>query len=203
MDNRLDKVYNWLLAADPWVKYKETLKQRHKRTGAWLVTDSEYLFTWRTRTESFLWLHGIPGCGKTVLSTVVIEAIVDFCESDPTRGAAFFFFDFIEEETQGVAKLLRSLIKQYSHQPSIASQELQRLYTSTQATGRQHTLDELLTTLRWMLTHFNDSYIVIDALDECSNPEEREKLLDVLAETESWDSSKLHLLVTSRTKADI
>lgn len=43
----------------------------------------------------------------------------------------------------------------------------------------------------------------MDALDECSNREERDKLFEALAEIEGWDQIRLHLLVTSRPETDI
>ena len=203
VDNLLDRVNNWLAAPDPWAKYKETLKRRHPGTGAWLVKDSERFFDWRSQSGSFLWLHGIPGCGKTVLSCTVVESIIDYCKLAPLRGLAFYFFDFREDETQGVGSLLRALLKQFSRELPIASQELHSLYQSAQAGSRQPTIDELLVTLHRTLQHFDDSFIVMDALDECSNREERDILFDALAEIEGWDQVRLHLLVTSRPETDI
>ena len=203
VETLLDRVNNWLIAPDPWAKYKETLKRRHPGTGVWLVKESERFFDWRSQSGSFLWLHGIPGCGKTVLSCTVVESIIEYCKLAPLRGLAMYFFDFREDETQGVGSLLRALLKQFSRQLPIASQELQSLYQSAQAGARQLTIDELLVTLHRMLQHFDDSFIVMDALDECSDREERDKLFDALAEVESWDQIRLHVLVTSRPETDI
>ena len=124
VETLLDRVNNWLIAPDPWAKYKETLKRRNSGTGAWLVKDSERFFDWRSQSGSFLWLHGIPGCGKTVLSCTIVESIIDYCKLAPLQGLAFYFFDFREDETQGVGSLLRALLKQLSRQLPIASQEL-------------------------------------------------------------------------------
>ena len=166
VETLLDRVNSWLIAPDPWAKYQETLKRRHPGTGAWLVKDSERFFDWRSRSGSFLGLHGIPGCSKTVLSCTVVESIIDYCKLAPLRGVAFYFFDFREDETQGVRSLLRALLKQSSRQLPVASKDLQSLYQSAQEGGRQTTIDELLATLHEMLQHFDDSFIVMDALDE-------------------------------------
>ena len=47
---------------------------------------------------------------------------------------------------------------------------------------------------------FSHVYLLIDALDECTD---REDLLQVITELDSWKLDKLHILVTSRRENDI
>jgi hypothetical protein len=51
-----------------------------------------------------------------------------------------------------------------------------------------------------MLGEFEETFIILDALDECK---EREKLLLLLEKLNSWGTEKLHVLVTSRRERDI
>jgi hypothetical protein len=60
--------------------------------------------------------------------------------------------------------------------------------------------DTLLMTLHQMVREFGETYIILDALDECKN---REELLEGLGEIVSWELKKLHILVTSRREKDI
>jgi len=46
-------------------------------------------------------------------------------------------------------------------------------------------------------------YIVIDALDECSEREDQHGLFALLARIHSWNIDKLHILATSRQQVDI
>jgi hypothetical protein len=57
-----------------------------------------------------------------------------------------------------------------------------------------------MTTLRYILQEFPHAYIIIDALDECT---EREVLLDVIQTMTDWKIASLHLLVTSRKEREI
>ena len=61
-------------------------------------------------------------------------------------------------------------------------------------------MDELLETLRQILHSFYDVYIVLDALDECSN---REDLLEYLDRIMSWNAEHLRMLVSSRPERAI
>jgi hypothetical protein len=61
-------------------------------------------------------------------------------------------------------------------------------------------VESLQATLLLVLEAFNDVYIIIDSLDECT---ERKKLLKWIKEMTSWKKIKLHLLATSRPEEDI
>ena len=77
---------------------------------------------------------------------------------------------------------------------------LQNLYSSCLNGGRQPTCEVLSETLRQMMASLEDTYIVIDALDECA---ERDELLTDLEEIASWEDANLHVLATSRREKDI
>ena len=46
----------------------------------------------------------------------------------------------------------------------------------------------------------SQSYIILDALDECAN---RAELMDILETIAGWQLKKLHILLTSRRERDI
>ena len=58
----------------------------------------------------------------------------------------------------------------------------------------------LLNTLRQMMVTLDDTYIILDSLDECT---ERSELLTNLKQIISWKDANLHILVTSRRERDI
>lgn len=66
-DHKQGKIERWLHAPDPSIDFNKALQQRHKDSGRWFLESSAFA-TWMTRPNSFLWLYGIPGCGKTILS---------------------------------------------------------------------------------------------------------------------------------------
>lgn len=50
----------------------------------------------------------------------------------------------------------------------------------------------------------SQTFVIIDALDECPNAEEeRADLCNIMEEIHSWDCRSLHVLVTSRREADL
>jgi len=77
---------------------------------------------------------------------------------------------------------------------------LTELYHSCQDGGSQPSVESLQATLLLILEAFDDVFIVLDALDECT---ERKDLLGWIKEMTSWSKGKLHLLATSRVEEDI
>ena len=194
------EVLRWLSELDPSVKYNKALEDRNAKTGKWLV-DCEAFSKWK-QTPSILWLFGIPGCGKTILSSTVIENLLDRRNLDRTLMIAYFYIDFSEEETQIPENMIRSLLKQICVQSHTAAQKVDPLY-STCANGlRQPTLDQLLALSYEILNGIidGDMYFIIDALDECR---QRENLLRLLKRIHGQKHPRLHILVTSRPELDI
>jgi hypothetical protein len=124
------------------------------------------------------------------------------CETKQSSALAYFFFDGRDgqNESQTVASLIRSLIRQFSTPYGGVPAVLTKLYNSCHNGGAQPSADSLQATLLLILEAFNDVYIVLDALDECI---ERKDVLKWIKDMTSWRKGKLHLLATSRLEEDI
>jgi len=112
----------------------------------------------------------------------------------------YFYFDFNDVEKQQFEKMIFSLIKQLSLRCTSTSRVLAALFSSYMNGERQPTSDALLLTLQHMIREFGETYIILDALDECKD---REELLEGVRAVVGWELKKLHILVTSRREKDI
>jgi hypothetical protein len=65
---------------------------------------------------------------------------------------------------------------------------------------RRPTTGELLETLRQMVQTFDETFIILDALDECKKRQELLEDIEIFAE---WKIERLHILVTSRREKGI
>ena len=107
-----------------------------------------------------------------LLSSSIIDKL---SQENPPFGIAYFFFDGrdSQSELQLHDKLIRSLISQFSHQRGGIPTELADLYKRC-GDHHQPSIHQLQNTLRDILDGFSGAYIVVDALDECTD---REKTL--------------------------
>jgi hypothetical protein len=196
---KLAKVRKWLSAPDPSMNYQKALKQCQDDTGLWFLECDQYA-KWKTDAVLFLWLHGIPGCGKTTLSSTILEDVLQHCNNDSGKVVAYFYFDFNDVQKQNPELMLCSLICQLSQQCIKIPASLDTLFSSCDSGQRQPSIHELVEVMQQMIQDFPHVYIVLDALDECS---ERTELTDILETIAAWRLKNLHVLVTSRRERDI
>jgi predicted ATPase len=123
---QMNRIMKWLSACDPSTNYNKALEQRLEGTGLWFVHGSAF-GQWKQQLSSLLWLHGIPGCGKTVLSSTTIEHL----KQNPTcRVLLYFYFDFSNTQKQTLDDPLRSLTRQLSHERPDVRQDLCQFWSS-------------------------------------------------------------------------
>jgi hypothetical protein len=196
---RLGKICNWLSAPDPSTNYHKAHKQRQAETGLWLL-EGEQFTRWKASAASRLWLYGIPGCGKTILSSTIIENLLQHCHDDTSMVTAYFYFDFNNTQKQDPELMLRSLLCQLLQRSSTIPKGVDTLFSSCEDGRRQPSLRALLEVLQLMLQEFAHVYVVLDALDECT---QRSELMDMIETVAGWQLDNVHLLLTSRKERDI
>ncbi|KAK6000518.1 hypothetical protein QM012_003764 [Aureobasidium pullulans] len=195
LDNQREKIVRWLSAPDPSINHNNAREKCHEGTGLWFVS-SETFERWKMRPKSFLWLHGIPGRGKTILSSTIIEHLKSNIE--PNRPLLYFYFDFSDTNKQTFENMLRSLVSQLYQTQLEARGPLDEIWRS-HGSNQQISKQSLSTVLLAMLSKVNNTSIVLDALDESTTTS------DVI----DWSKSFLELgsscriIVTARREEDI
>ena len=193
-------VRDWLRAPDATVNHNAACAKRHPRTGIWLVQGSAFI-TWLSRDNSFLWLSGFAGCGKSVLYSTAIQYSFRHKQANRRVGIAFFYFTFNDEFKQNESAMLRALLLQLSGQLSDSNTELISLYGSNRTAVPLPAV--LIAHLQNLIQKFDQVYILLDALDESPRYGQRNQVLNAIKKMREWRFSGLHLLVTSRDELDI
>ncbi|KAF1365439.1 hypothetical protein EJ07DRAFT_89865, partial [Lizonia empirigonia] len=199
------KLKKWLCPFDASMYHCEAQKQHFPSSGEWLMADPRFK-RWLRQPHTFLWLFGLPGCGKTVLSSMIIDHL------GKTGICLGFYITFLEKETLSLDSLLRSLIWQLCCKHKASTLILQDLRTlclekkSDYPEYRQPRTQELIMAFTDMLRLDQEIWIVIDALDECLTEGTRDNAKSLM----SWikkiaisNHNNLHLLVTSRKEDEI
>lgn len=159
---------------------------------------------WKSSGKSSLWLYGSAGCGKTVLSSSIIETLLESrtASIDSTRHSTvlYFYFDFNDVNKQSLDAALRSLIHQLYTLNKVSRQGLDAMF-STHNDGRKSlSTESMLNVFLNMILASQEVYIILDALDECDS---RVDLLRWLKGFMQTLPDHGHMLVTSRYEADI
>ncbi|RII22710.1 hypothetical protein CUC08_Gglean013428 [Alternaria sp. MG1] len=199
IEERLGKIRSWLSAPDPSTNYHKAHKQRQAKTGLWLL-EGEQFTRWKKSAASRLWLYGIPGCGKTILSSTVVENLLEYCHDDTNIVTAYFYFDFNDIQKQDPELMLRSLLCQLVQRSVVIPKGVDALFSSCENGQRKPSSHALLQVIKEAAQEFTHVYVVLDALDECA---QRLELMDMLEAVAEWQLDNLHLLMTSRKERDI
>ncbi|KAK8094948.1 hypothetical protein PG997_001633 [Apiospora hydei] len=170
----------WLAeVADPSTNYVVARDKHTKSTGEWILVDERF-HRWMSAHNSFLWLHGKAGSGKSFLSTTVIKHLKPEERSDVIDEVydtmAFFYFDFRDPSKQTRNNMLRSLIAQISQGRPDFPGPLRRL-SRFPNTNQSPSTEELQTAFLSSIRGFANIYIILDALDECPQTGDERDLL--------------------------
>lgn len=155
----------------------------------------------------------------TDFSSTIIEDTIRIRDEIDNAAVAYYYFDFGNKPQGTMEAMLRSLLSQLLVQAkdipiglgSLARRHFsttrygklpgEALTTGPKPAGVSHpSISELVDAFQGAIEEFNDTYLVIDAPDECV---ELDRILDFLETIVSWKSDSLHLLVTSQSKREI
>ena len=196
----------WLSPVNPASKLRQFSRDRQRGTGTWLF-DLPEMAHWLENSNSALWVYGIPGAGKTTLSTLVVEEVLAR-KRCATIGTAYFYIRYDDSLSQKPQNVLGSLIVQLARQNSSALAELMKydkehVEETYPATPPENI--EMVDLLIEISQHFTSTYIMIDGLDECGPAFDwdRELLIDIIAELHIDAERPIRTLVFSRDEWDI
>ncbi|KAL9097530.1 MAG: hypothetical protein Q9165_000426 [Trypethelium subeluteriae] len=176
--------------------------REHLDQSNWFIESNKFA-VWKNQPHSFLWLSGLPGSGKTILSSTAIATL----ENDTTfsQWLLYFYFDFSNPKKQSHESMVRSLLHQLYYRSDFTRQELNLLFSSSQYGFWQPNIESLCQVLRDSIEHGDQIWIILDALDECTAKQglQNDSLLPWIRDLIGAKLDHVHVLVTSRPEHDI
>ena len=168
-DRKKQQVLQWLSCLDFRPKQLDILSRRTPSTGEWLLVEEKFKAWVDGSGSSLLLCSGIPGAGKTVLTSLVIDHL------ESRRAAikplvAYVFFDYKDQKRQTATAILRSLLKQVVEFIGEIPESVQRCYDAKKPAGDESTMDEgqCISLLEHLIGNVPcGTFLIFDALDEC------------------------------------
>lgn len=195
-DQGRQTILDWITSIDYAPQQSEFMKRRQAETGQWLL-DSPEFNAWVETDKRTLFCPGIPGAGKTMLTSVVVEELLTRFENDCNIGIAYLYCDYRRQHEQKFEDLVSSLLKQFvQEQPSIPD-SVKSLYDKHRNKRTRPSLDEILGTLQVVAAVYSRVFIIVDALDEYQISDGyRQRLLSTLFNLQA--SCNANIFATSR-----
>ncbi|KAH9229045.1 hypothetical protein K456DRAFT_1774516 [Colletotrichum gloeosporioides 23] len=168
----------------------DNLERRQDGTGLWLLESPEFQ-TWVQGDRQTLFCPGMPGAGKTMLSSIVIEYLQRRFIGNSSVGVGFVFCNFRRHDEQTPRSLLSSVLKQlYWAMPSGCS-DVEKIYNNGSSSPSRREIEECLQSVT---SQFTRVYILVDALDEFG--EDRGILLKSILSVQ--ETENVNIFTTSR-----
>ena len=196
VDETRKKVLNFFNRTSPKENHAMSLKLRHEGTGLWLLKEPRFA-EWLRNYDSHIWLYGIPGAGKTVLASLVIEQVLQHC--NPSEAIAYFYCDYKDAAKQDPCNILASLASQIAVQHEKAYHILEQEHKTVRpgTNNVEHLKPDVLSRLlSSQLALFDYTTIIIDGLDECGD--NTANVLDHLVLLAQEHKLSLRLAILSR-----
>lgn len=192
------QVLDWLTPVDYGLQQDVYFKKRQSGTGQWLLDTPEFQH-WMSNTKRTLVCRGIPGAGKTILTSIVIHHLDTTFKNDSKVGIAYIYCEHKQQKDQDVESLLASLLKQLlagqSCLPESTANELKQHKEGRTRPSR----DELITNLESAIKLYSMVFFIIDAMDECQKPS-LEQLLSILFDLQK--AYDIRIFATSRPMSE-
>ncbi|KAH5205185.1 hypothetical protein HBI18_154700 [Parastagonospora nodorum] len=202
-------VVTWLSvgkqAEDDHTEYQK-IRSNFSTTATWIFKH-EYIKDWINSTvpeTSLLWMHGIPGAGKTILAS----AIIDNCRQKQESMTAFVYChdgDSNSNSAVAILKGLANMLLDHGQDKDL----LLSLFHTKRFSGGDPTLRSIKTIkslLEQCCAIVPKLFFVVDGLDEC-DPNERREVLSVLTKLVNdlniVEPGSLRVLIISQHFPDI
>jgi hypothetical protein len=197
LHDRQDREYrqvilDWLTPIDYAHQQSDFISRRQEGTGQWLL-NSDIFKNWVSQSEQPLFCPGIPGAGKTMITSIIVEHLWTEFQNDIGIGIAYIYCNYRRQQEQKPVDLLESLLKQLVQKQHSMPETIKSLYERHNDIRTRPSLEEISEVLRSVVGNYSRVFIIIDALDECQNPR---RLLSEIFSLQV--KTEVNLFVTSR-----
>ncbi|KAJ5652176.1 hypothetical protein N7507_009602 [Penicillium longicatenatum] len=202
IDDRTQKILDWLSPIEVERQQSDTMDQRHEGTGLWFLESVEFL-EWLSRPKATILCAGIPGSGKTVICSIVADFLSNKFQADPKVQILQVFCSYRLHSQQSTLDILLSLLRQLAINDSnlfASIEEMHEKHAKRRTRLKAMEVEELI--LKFAV-RYTKIFVVIDALDEyCSSkPDQIDNLLSTLFRLER--KLQLSIFATSRFNSEI
>lgn len=191
----------WISSTDFPAQQYDIIARREKGTGQWFLDAPEFT-DWLHGPNKTLFCPGIPGAGKTMITAIAINHLVNHMVWSSDVGVAFVYCNYKAQIDQNATGLLAAILKQLVQARPSISEPVNRLHKQHADRRTKPTLEEIFGALQSVLANYSSVYIAVDALDECLDRDgDRSQFLSRLRDLQG--RTDLRLMVTARFIPDI
>ncbi|CCX31727.1 Similar to Putative ankyrin repeat protein RBE_0317; acc. no. Q1RJR6 [Pyronema omphalodes CBS 100304] len=184
LDQEMESLLQWISPLEPKTRHQGVRPKRLPNTGNWFL-NSETFQNWRDNSEgvNIFGCYGIPGAGKTFISSLVIDHLSSrFTGKNVFIACVYCDYQDREQQTAAIGDVAQDLLQKKKGRGKIE-------------------LDDAVQALSRLLHGFDKTNICIDALDEFNEEHRRDLIRCISGLSSSADHTNLRpirLFLTGR-----
>ena len=178
---------------------------RHRVTCTWILGKDGFarFKTGFSVQESLIWIYARPGAGKTILSSFLIDHFQSYAGEAVPISTMYFFCKSTDSDKNTSTSILKSLLYQLYivvQDPNEQRSLSDDIGIALERSGQQKAtnFDTLWTLFSSHITQSNPPIIILDALDECIDPQPLIRAFKSIS-----GANQVKILVTSREEAHL
>jgi NACHT domain len=202
------EICNWLEHTNPNHEHNLAHKLHEVHTCQWILRldawkrwlDFSPIDRFQQCSERFIWIHGIPGAGKTVLASYLVTEIQKYCLQIPgpqDRHACLYYYCSYRHSQDEAVPFLSWIVSQLCRQ----LERIPGIIAQRHNFHMELTITDLECALETLLDDLDVVYVILDAVDESSPRDDLLLVIESLVVRDTF--AKLRLLATSREYIDI
>ncbi|KAJ3532880.1 hypothetical protein NM208_g8239 [Fusarium decemcellulare] len=186
------EIYQWISTVDHGSQQRRFFGERFAETGQWLLSSDKFQ-KWLNTKGEVLFCPGLPGAGKTTLTSVVIDHLL---ESKEEAGIAYHYCDFRLQDQEHAYQILSSILKQLARCLDSMPESLMSLFDKHKKHDTRPKFDEISSTVQSVASLHQRVFIMIDGLDECPTPGDSREVMEQLFRLQELNGA--NIFATSR-----
>lgn len=200
-EKRRKLVLDWIIGqdnVDTRLQLRDQLERRQAGTCTWLFNDPQFQDWKDAKENAILWYNAPPGSGKSVLSSAVVNHLLN-----DGQNVAYSFYSFSDSwrrhSLNGLRSLALQLIIILENHGSPIPDKVTTIYQNAIKLNIRvmNSLAIATQVVHELINVCPHVYVVIDGLDECAEENQMLSMLDLLLQTQTYGLAKWFL--TSRS----
>ncbi|GLB07507.1 hypothetical protein AtubIFM57258_002850 [Aspergillus tubingensis] len=199
------EVLDWVCSVDFVDQQNDNISLKQDGTGQWHIHSEEFIQWLSDDTQSrTLFCPRIPGAGKTIMASTVVEHPQNTFKGDSSVKVAFKFCSYQPKHQQTYLELLQNLVRQLALETPDADllSCILELHESHSSNGTRPRPVELEKTILEAIETYSIVFLVVDALDEFYSASRKTHCCSLML-CADFEKVQVKLFVTSRYNDDM
>ncbi|KAL8947110.1 MAG: hypothetical protein Q9222_006572 [Ikaeria aurantiellina] len=183
-------------SVDNAAKHKRLRSLRYTGTASWIMRENLYQEWYKATSSATFCCSGIPGCGKPVLTSSIVDAL-HLDSAVPKSSIAYYYCVYADQSTLQAERILGTLLKQFLVNGHIPLALERRIPHANGRIDYSLSTSDLIDLICLAIKQMSFAFVIIDGMDECESNTIKE-ISVLLRRLRNFDASTVRLFISCR-----